>query len=294
MTSGTGRLLLCVGFGFSARALSARLRGEGFSVAGTSRSDAGVGLLEREGREAILFDGDAPSGRLAQYIARATHILVSVPPDADGDRFLRHHAGDLAGAASLSWLGYLSTVGVYGDQGGRWVDETSPTQPSSARSRWRELSEQQWQAFGRTRGRRVEIFRLAGIYGPGRSPLDALRAGTARAIVKPGQVFNRIHVEDIATTLAASIARPMQHEVYNLADDEPAPSHEVIAYAAALMGVRPPPLQKFSEASLSPMAMSFYGECKRVDNARIKTSLGVQLAYPTYREGLGAIHAGMK
>ncbi len=292
-SNGSVRRLLCVGFGYSARALAGRLRAQGFGVCGTSRSQADVAALRTAGIEAVAFDAARPSGELVAEVARASHVLVSVPPGEDGDGLLRHHGDALVRAPHLRWLGYLSTVGVYGNRGGAWVDEETPIAPASQRSVWRAAAEAQWLAFGGTHGRRVEVFRLAGIYGPGRSPLEALKAGTARRIVKPGQVFNRIHVDDIAAVLAAAIDGPPRHQLYNVADDEPAASHEVVTFAAGLLGVAPPPLQTFAQASLSPMARSFYSECKRVDNARLKAALGVKLAYPTYREGLAAVLAQM-
>jgi nucleoside-diphosphate-sugar epimerase len=197
----------------------------------------------------------------------------------------------LAQARELGWLGYLSTVAVYGDYGGGWVDETTPPRDPGTRGQQRLDAEQAWLAFGERGGRRVDIFRLPGIYGPGRSAIDQLRSGTARRIRKAGQVFNRVHVDDIAAALEAAMAAPSAHNVYNITDDEPAPADEVMAYAATLLGVEPPPLVRFEDADLSPMALSFYAQSKRVSNRRMKESLGVRLAYPTYREGLEAIAA---
>jgi nucleoside-diphosphate-sugar epimerase len=192
---------------------------------------------------------------------------------------------------SLAWVGYLSTTGVYGDRDGGWVDETSELRPSGARGRRRVAAETAWLDLWRDRGVPVHIFRLAGIYGPGRSPFDALRAGTAKRIVKPGQVFSRIHVDDLASVLLSSIARPRPGAVYNVCDDEPASPADVVAHAAQLLGAPPPPLVSFDEAALSPMARSFYADNKRVSNALIKTELGVRLRYPDYRAGLAAILA---
>jgi nucleoside-diphosphate-sugar epimerase len=216
---------------------------------------------------------------------------VSVPPDAQGDPVLRHHAEDIA-RSNAEWIGYLSTIGVYGDHGGAWVDETAPATPSSERSRRRALAEQQWLDFGKASGKRVEIFRLAGIYGPGSSAIEGVRSGTTRSIVKPDQVFNRIHVEDIARTLIAAFSRPHVHAIYNVTDDEPAPPQDVNAYAATLLGLPPPVAIAYEAAELSEMGRSFYSENKRVRNDRIKNDLGVQLAFPTYREGLAAIAGG--
>jgi len=275
--------LLCIGLGYTARVFAARIA-VGWRIIGTAQSEDGAERIANLGYEPIVFDGTVPSDTLRTALASATHVLVSAPPDASGDPLLRHHAADLPPA--LSWIGYLSTVGVYGDHGGAWVDETTVPKPVSNRSRWRLATEQAWLDLAKRTGIRVEIFRLAGIYGPGRGPLESVRNGTARAIVKPGQVFNRIHVEDIANVLAATIARPTAHSLYNVTDDEPAPPQDVLAYAATLLELPPPPAVDFATADLTPMARSFYSECKRVSNARMKQALGVTLAYPTFRDGL--------
>jgi nucleoside-diphosphate-sugar epimerase len=202
---------------------------------------------------------------------------------------LRHFAEDIAALPDLAWIGYLSTVGVYGDHKGAWVDENSATLPIHERSLRRLEAERAWLAFGAETGRRVEIFRLSGIYGPGRSVIDNLRAGTARRIAKPGQVFNRIHVDDIAGVLTAAIDKATGHAVYNVSDDEPAPPEDVVAYAAELLGLPVPPAIPFDEAGLGGMAASFWAESKRVRNWRIRRELGIELIYPTYREGLRAL-----
>ncbi len=276
--------LLCIGLGYTARVFAARVAAEGWRVIGTGQTADGARAIAAHGYEAIVFDGSAPSDALRAALGSATHLLISAPPDASGDPLLRYHADDLQ--RTLSWISYLSTVGVYGDHGGAWVDETTAPKPVSTRSRWRLAAEQSWLALAQRTGLRVEIFRLAGIYGPGRGPLESVRKGTARAIVKPGQVFNRIHVEDIANVLAAAIARPAAHAIYNVSDDEPAPPQEVLAHAATLLGLPPPPSVEFATADLTPMARSFYSECKRVSNARFKEALGTALVYPTYRDGL--------
>ena len=278
--------LLCIGLGYSAQVFAARVASEGWKVAGTSTSADGAARIGALGYEAMVFDGGAPSDALRAALVTATHLLISAPPDADGDPMLRHHTGDLVNAKRLEWIGYFSTIGVYGDHAGAWIDETTPARPTSVRSRWRLDAENDWLAFGRRTHVRTEVFRLPGIYGPGRGPLAAVQKGTARAIVKPGQVFNRIHVEDIANVLAAAIARPTEHTIYNVTDDDPAPSHEVLAYAAAQLGLPAPPMVDFESADLTPMARSFYSECKRVSNARIKSALGVTLLFPTYRDGM--------
>ncbi len=276
--------LLCIGLGYSATVLAARVAAEGWRIIGTAKSPDGAARISALGYEALVFDGTAPSDALRPALASATHLLVSAPPDASGDPLLRHHAGDLP--RTIAWVGYLSTVGVYGDHGGAWVDETTVPKPVSNRSRWRLDAEQAWFDLAARTGIQTEIFRLAGIYGPGRGPLESARKGTARAIVKPGQVFNRIHVEDIANVLAAAIARPAGHTIYNVTDDEPAPPQDVLAQAARLLGLPAPPSVDFATADLTPMARSFYSECKRVSNARMKQALGVTLAFPTYRDGL--------
>lgn len=278
--------LLCLGLGYCARVLAASLLAQDWTVEATTRSGTNTAL---DAVTVHRYDGAAASQTVRGAIHRATHLLVSAPPDAIGDPLLRHHACDIVEAPHLQWIGYLSTVGVYGDCEGRWVDETTPAAPHSTRSRWRLEAEDAWRALAQESGRRTEVFRLAGIYGPGRSAIDALRAGTARRIVKPGQVFNRIHVADIAKTLQVAIAHPTGHTVFNVTDDEPAPPQDVVAYAAQLLGMPIPAAIPFDEAGLSPMGRSFYGECKRVSNERIRTALGVELAYPTYREGLAQI-----
>lgn len=284
--------LLCVGMGYSASALAALLRPRGWSISASSTTAAGAAAHYTSADAAAVFDGASPSAGLGDLIARATHLLVSAPPGAAGDPLLLHHHADLAASRSLCWIGYLSTVGVYGDHGGAWIDETTPASPRSDRGRRRLDAEQAWQVLGARSGKQVQVFRLPGIYGPGRSAIDNLRAGTARRLVKPGQVFNRIHVADIAGTLAAAMEGRGQHAIYNVCDDEPAPPQDVITYAAQLIGVTSPPEMPFDATMLSPMAASFYAENKRVGNARLKTDLGVTLRYPTYREGLAAIAAG--
>ncbi|MDX2155074.1 MAG: SDR family oxidoreductase [Hyphomicrobiaceae bacterium] len=287
--AGEDRRLLCIGLGYTAQALARRLQPRGLTIIGTSRSDSGCVKLTQKGFRGLVFDGGARSAALAGAIASATHVLVSVAPDANGDPVLRHHRDDLAAAPGLDWIGYLSTIGVYGDRGGAWVDETTLPAPGSERSRRRLAAETDWLMLGQSARKRVEIFRLPGIYGPGRSAIDTVRAGTARRLVKAGQVFNRMHVDDIAAALDAALSRPHAFHIYNLADDEPAPPEDVVAYAAGLLKVPPPPLEPFDARRLSPMAASFYAETKRVSNARAKASLGLRLLYPTYREGLAAI-----
>ena len=272
--------LLCFGLGYTARVLTARLAADGWTVTGTARA-GGDGLLRFE-RGCSLA---------AAAFAGVTHILVSVPPDENGDPVLDCHADDIAALPGLTWLGYLSTTGVYGDRGGDWLDETSELRPSGERGRRRVAAEAGGLDLWRRRGVPAHIFRLAGIYGPGRSPFAALRAATATRIAKPGQVFSRIHVEDLAGVLAASIARTRPGAIYNVCDDEPAAPEVVVAHAARLLGLPAPPLVPFAAAELSAMARSFYADNKRVSNALIKRELGVGLRYPNYRDGLAAILA---
>ncbi len=283
------RHLFCFGLGYTAQALAARLAADGWTVAGTCRSSEQATALAAQSYPCQRFDRDHPLA--AEVMADATHILVSIPPDEAGDTVLDLHRDDIAAIDGLSWLGYLSTTGVYGDREGGWVDETSELRPGGERGRRRVAAETAWLDLWRERGVPVHIFRLAGIYGPGRSPFEALRAGTAKRIAKPGQVFSRIHVDDLAGVLIASIARPRPGAVYNVCDDAPASPADVVARAARLLGVAAPPLVPFEEAELSPMARSFYADNKRVSNTLIKTELGVRLRYPDYRAGLAAILA---
>lgn len=284
--------LFCFGLGYSAAALIARLGREGFGLAGTTRDAEKAERFATRGVAVFPFDGTGPVADGA--LDGATHILVSVPPDGDGDPVLRHHRAALArltrSDTPLRWLGYLSTTGVYGDHGGGWVDEGSALRPSSDRARRRVEAERAWLQAADEDALPVHIFRLAGIYGPGRSALDQLRAGTARRIDAPGRLFSRFHVDDIGTVLAASMAGPRPGAIYNLCDDEAAEPAAVTEYAAGLLGVTPPPLVPLAEAELTPMARSFWADDKRVRNDRIKTELGVRLAYPDYRAGLKAIH----
>jgi len=282
--------LFAFGLGYSALNVIREYRRRFERVAGTVTSPEKVQALERERVEPYLFDGSHADSEIASALAAADALLVSIPPDESGDPTLRHLADAIAAAPRLSWIGYLSTVGVYGDRGGGWVDETTATAPVSERSRERVAAENAWRELGARTGKPVHVFRLAGIYGPGRNALAQLASGAARRVIKPGQVFNRIHVDDIAAVLMASIERPTAGAVYNLADDEPAPPQDVIAFAARLAGVEPPPEIGLEEARLGPMAASFYAECKRVSNHRIKRELGVILRHPTYREGLRALH----
>ncbi len=276
--------LFCFGLGYVGARLARALRAHGFEVGGTSRDAATLAELKGEGISGGALEDAA--------IAPATsHMLCTIPPDEAGDPVLRRCAGDITAAEGLEWLGYLSTTGVYGDRGGGWVDESDAPAPGNARSRRRLAAEQAWLDLGRRHDVPVHIFRLAGIYGPGRNALDSVRAGSARRIDRPGQLFSRIHVEDIVQTLLASMARPRADAIYNVCDDEAAEPAAVIAHACRLLGTAPPPLLKFAAAALSPMAQSFWAENRLVRNDRIKRELGVTLRYPDYRAGLKALLA---
>ncbi|MDJ0969962.1 MAG: SDR family oxidoreductase [Kiloniellales bacterium] len=283
--------LFCFGYGFSASVLAASLSAKGWAVAGTTRSPDKLARLADEGIEAFFFDRDRPLENPAAALAGTTHLLISAPPDSRGDPVLDQHAADILACDGIEWLGYLSTTGVYGDRGGDWVDEDSALEPTGPRGARRLAAERGWLALWRDHGLPVHLFRLAGIYGPGRNALETVRRGRAQRIDKPGQVFSRIHVEDIARALKASIAAPNPGRAYNLCDDDPAPPEAVIAHACELLGVDPPPLVPFGAAELSDMARSFYRDNKRVSNARIKAELGVSLAYPDYKTGLKALLA---
>ena len=292
--SGGVSRLFAFGLGFSAQELASRLAGRGFEIAGTARDEANLARLAARGYDVTRFAGEAGNHDVTRLLRGTTHIIHSIPPGLDGDPVLAHYRDQIATAGTLQWIGYLSTVGVYGDQEGRWVEETTPPKPNSDRTEARVEAEAAWLRWGDEIGVPTHVFRLAGIYGPGRSAFDKLIAGTARRVKKDGQVFSRIHVEDIASVLEASMARPNAGATYNVADDEPAAPDAVVAYAAELLGVPPPPEVHFDDADLSPMARSFYEGSRRIANARIKSELGVELRYPTYREGLRALLAKQK
>ncbi|MBY0137604.1 SDR family oxidoreductase [Paracoccus yeei] len=277
---------LVLGHGYSAGFLTPMLRAEGWEVLGTTR--AAPGRVRDAGAEPLLWDRDA--ARIADEIGRADAILVSAGPEQGRDPTLATFAPAFA-RARPAWLGYLSTTGVYGDHRGGWVDEDTPLTPSTRRGHERVQAEADWQALARAHGLPLHIFRLAGIYGPGRGPFAKVRDGSARRIVKPGQVFSRIHVQDIARALMASIQAPCPGAVYNLCDDDPAPPEEVIAHAAALLGRPLPPAEDYATAEMTPMARSFYAESKRVSNRRMRQELGVDLLFPDYRSGLAALLA---
>ncbi len=280
--------LFVFGLGYTGLAFARSMRGEAAWIGGTVRSAEKAAELRAEGIEALVFDGKRPGDGVATALAAATHVLVTISQGEAGDPVIAAHGEDIVAAPHLKWIGYLSTVGVYGDHGGAWIDEETPPDPRIARTAARIAAETAWTELGRRRDVPVGIFRLAGIYGPGRNPMVKLAEGTAHRIVKPGQVFNRIHVADIAATLRAAIAQPATRR-YNVADNEPAPPQDVVTYAAGLMGVPPPPEVPFVEADLSPLARSFYEGNRRVQNRRITDELAVRLLYPTYRDGLLAL-----
>ncbi|MCB2114633.1 MAG: SDR family oxidoreductase [Parvularculaceae bacterium] len=288
----TDKRLLCLGFGYVAGALAARLRREGWRVAGTARNSEKARALCARNVEPVHWKN---GGAGALEFAAPAAVLVSTPPGEKGcPAYAAAERGVAKAAREISWIGYLSTNGVYGDHDGAWVDESSPLLATSPRAKNRIKAEAQWRDLGAALDIPVVVFRLPGIYGPGRSALDAVREGRARRIFKEGQVFSRAHVDDIAAALHASLSMPHAGELFNICDDEPAPPQDVIDYACKLLGVAPPPLTPIETAQLSPMAKSFYDDNKRVSNVRMKERLLPTLTYPTYRDGLDAIFAAAR
>jgi nucleoside-diphosphate-sugar epimerase len=273
--------LFCFGLGYSALTLAKQLLGDGWRVSGTCRNSDKCEQLRSIGITAYIFDNDLPLQEIWD-LQTVTHILHSIPPDESGDPVILQHLAQLQNLNNLEWFGYLSTTGVYGNHEGRWVDEETPLNPPEGRNRRRAESEKAWLLSGLP----AHIFRLSGIYGKGRSIIEELKAGTAHRVYKEQQVFSRIHVEDIAQILLASINNPNPGCIYNCADNEPAPQHEVVEYAAEILGVQPPPIINLEEAELSEMARSFWQNNRRVKNDRIKNEHKVKLKYPSYREGL--------
>jgi len=283
----SGRTIFCFGYGYSCDYLGhALMQQDGWHIAGTTRDEERRDILKGRGIDAHIFDDNAPLTDVALTLKDVTHILISTPPGSNGDPVFLAHGKELAHLPNLQWIGYLSTTGVYGDRDGAWVDENDEVQPTSQRGSRRQNAEQQWMSLYNDHGLPVHIFRLAGIYGPGRSALDTLRAGVERRINKPGHAFGRIHVEDIAGTIMASINNPQAGQIYNVCDDQPAPSHEVIEYACQLLGRSLPPMVNFEDADLAPITRSFYMDNRRVKNDKIKQELGVNLKYPNFRAGL--------
>jgi nucleoside-diphosphate-sugar epimerase len=281
--------LFCFGYGYSCDYLGhALMERGGWRVSGTTRSSERRETLRARGVQAHIFDSDHPLLDPLYILRDATHIVISTPPDDEGDPAFNIHGLDLTQCPNLKWVGYLSTNAVYGDRGGGQVDETSEIRPSSKRGSRRAKAESQWLSLLDHKNLPVHIFRLAGIYGPGRSALDSIRAGVARRINKPGHAFGRIHVEDIANVLMASMQHPAPGQIYNICDDMPAPSHEVIEYACKLLHRPPPPMVDFEDANLAPITRSFYMDNRRVQNRKIKSDLGVVLKYPDFKTGLDA------
>lgn len=278
------KTLLSFGHGYSAGALSPILHRQGWTIFGTTRSADKADRVRATGAKPLIW----PDASISEQLDQASHLLISAGPNADGDPVLNALRDDIAARRDqFEWVGYLSTTGVYGDHNGGWVDENTPLAPSTKRGQLRVAAEADWQSLDLP----LHIFRLAGIYGPGRGPFAKVRNGSARRIIKDGQVFSRIHVDDIAQVLAASIAQPNPGAIYNLCDDDPAPPQDVIAYAAELLGMPIPEAVAFADADMTPMARSFYAESKKVCNDRIKDQLGVSLIYPDYRSGLHALLA---
>jgi len=289
--------LFVFGLGFSAQGYVRRY-GAGYQRIAATRRQAPDNTTDATAASGVVmhaFDGAAtttPDPAIAAALGRASHLLVSAPPDQAGDPVLRHFSDVIAGAAGLTHIVYLSTIGVYGDHQGAVIGEDAELRPGSARNRERVAVEQQWLELGRAAGKSVHVLRLSGIYGPGRNQLVKIREGVAHRLIRAGQVFNRIHVDDIAAAIDAAFRRPQtEQRVWNITDSEPCAPQLPIEYAAGLLGVAPPPAIPFEEAELTPMARSFWGENKRVSNRRMREELGVTLAYPSYREGLAALAA---
>ena len=279
--------LLSFGHGYSAQGLGAILP-DGWTLTGTTRKPERAEKIAALGAYAVIW----PGSDLSAELDKATHILISTAPDENGDPVLGALRDEItARAGQFEWVGYLSTTGIYGDHQGGWVDETTPVNPVSKRGMYRANAENQWMELHRDTGLPVHIFRLSGIYGPGRGPFEKVKRGTAQRVIKENQYFSRTHVDDIAQVLLASINRPNAGSIYNVCDDLPVAPQDVIGYAAELLGVPLPPEVPFEEADMTPMARSFYGESKKVRNDKIKTELGVTLIHPTYREGLESILA---
>ena len=278
--------LFVFGIGYTAGHYLRHHAGPFDTVAGTVRSTEKIERLRDDRIKAWRFDPPEADPAIASRLEEADALLVSVQPGRDGDPVLARFGDAIAAAPRLERIAYLSTIGVYGDHGGAWIDETTRPVPESERGRHRLAVENQWLALGARLGKQVVVLRLAGIYGPGRNTIEDLRDGSARRIMKLDQVFNRIHVDDIGRAISSALMKDGVGGTWNIADDEPAPAPDVVAYGAKLLGLEPPPLIPFAEADLSPMARSFYGANRRVSNRAMKEGLGVMLGYPTYRDGL--------
>lgn len=282
----TDKKLFCFGYGYTGDYLGQALKkAGGWTIAGTTRDPEKRRFLKNLGVRGYMFDYTQPLEDPQLFLKGTTHLLISTPPADNGDPTFLMHEDDILSIPTLEWVGYLSSTSVYGDRSGEWVDENSEVRPSTKRGSRRARAEAQWLSLA-GQGVPVHVFRLAGIYGPGRSALDSVRAGIARRIDKPGHAFSRIHIDDIVQVLMASMAKPNPGAVYNLADDLAAPSHAVIAEACDMLGLTPPPLIKYDDADMAPIARSFYSDNKRIKNDRIKNELGVVLKHPTFMEGL--------
>lgn len=279
--------LFCFGLGFSSQALAKRLMPQGWEVSGTVRGEQDDSSAKNI--SVCPFDGSHSTTKISEAISSATHLLITIPPQPSGDVVLKNFAEEISRARNLQWIGYISSTGVYGDTQGEWVDESSPLLASTDRNRQRIEVESAWLKIGKDHGLPIMIFRCVGIYGPGRNLLLSVRQGRARRIDKPGLVFSRIHSEDLAQTLEASMIKPQPGEIYNVSDDCPSPPAEAVEYACSLLGVEPPPLIPYEEADLSPTARGFYITNKRISNKKIKQELGVALRYPDYKSGLNEL-----
>ena len=279
--------LFIFGVGYSSKAFVERCSKSFDWIGGTTRSEEKFGQLRADGIEPFLFDGTQPGKGIQSALSATTHVLISIPPGEAGDPVLRYHAKELS-YAKPHWLAYLSTVGVYGNHDGAWVTEDTPLNPVSKRSFQRIDAEENWRRFCEEQHLRLQIFRLSGIYGPARNAFENLKKGKARRLIKPGQVFNRIHVDDLAGALEAAM-HFTESRTFNVTDDEPAPPQDVVTFAADLLGIDPPVEVSFETADLTPMARSFYGENKRVSNARVKQELGYRFQYPNYRVALRSL-----
>jgi hypothetical protein len=283
--------LFCFGYGYCSDALVRTLRGDAaqdWRFSGTTRDSDKRLMMEQFGIKSFLFDATQPLSDPQLLLRDVTHILISTPPDDDGDPVFSFHADDIVKLPNVQWIGYLSSTSVYGDRNGDWVDETSELRPTSKRGTRRAKAEGQWLSLYKKHNLPVHIFRLAGIYGAGRSAIDTIRAGIAQMIDKPGHVFNRIHIDDIVQILQASMDKPQAGRVYNLCDDLATPGHEILTYACNLLGIKPPPLIPFEESGIPPIARSFYKDNKQIRNDRVKTELSITLKHPDYRSGLQA------
>jgi hypothetical protein len=291
-----GRKLFCFGFGYTCEFFANALKAQGddWSIAGTTRDLAKKNQMRKHGIGSYLFDYEKPLGDPRHFFKGTTHLLLSAPPGDGGDPAFLAHAEDLLRVPTLEWVGYLSSTAVYGNRDGGWVDEETEAQPGNKRGSRRLTAENQWLELHRKHGMPAHVFRIAGIYGPHRSALDSVRTGSASRIDKPGHAFSRIHIDDIVQVLLASIANPNPGRIYNLCDDMPTASEEVIAYACELLGLKPPPLVPYDEIRMPPIARSFFSDNKRVRNSRIKEELEIKLKYPDYKAGLRGCLAAEK